>query len=71
MSRRDPDGIGRRMLVLAKRMAKSRRAEYLADCAEVQAIDATLTPEQRAWLDEQLAAEGLTAEAAAMLKERT
>jgi hypothetical protein len=50
---------------------RARHRSYLRDCAEVQAIDWELTPEQRAWLDEQLAAEDLAAEAAQMLKERT
>lgn len=70
MNMRDPPGLGRRMLAMAKSRAIIARDEYLRDCAEVQAIDRELTPEQRAWLDEQLAAEGLTAYAAQMLKER-
>lgn len=49
---------------------QARHRSYLRECAEVQEIDRELTPEQRAWLDERLAAEGLTAEAAVMLKER-
>lgn len=66
MNMRDHRAMGRRMLAIMQ----ARHRSYLRDCAEVQAIDRELTPEQRTWLDEQLAAEGLTAEAAQMLTER-